>query len=230
MIFMGRETSLVFSMIELVIFDLDGTLLYTLDSITLSTNKVLKKHGLAPLPKEDIKRYVGDGVIDLLRRAFQASGSDENVDDAIVSEFRACFKDDCDYKVKPYNGMNTVLQYLKNENIKIACNSNKPDVNAKKIIQKHFDGFFDYVLGNVEEFPKKPDPSGAIKIMNELNVSANNTLYIGDSDVDVFTARNAGVHCVGAAWGYRGEEELLNSGAENVIFHPLELIHILKKM
>ena len=217
-------------MIKAVIFDLDGTLLYTLDSIRKSVNTVLKNHNLEPQPEENIKRFVGDGVIDLMIRAFKASGSDETVGDEIVSEFRACFKSDCDYNVKPYEGIEEVISFLKLKAISVACNSNKPDVNAKLIIKKHFGESFEFVLGNVDNLPKKPDKAGAELILNQIGVSIKDCIYIGDSDVDIFTAKNLGCLSIGAGWGYRGKEELINSGADYIADNPLDIIEIIEKI
>lgn len=214
-------------MIKLVIFDLDGTILYTLDSIALSANKVLKKHSLKPLPVEDFKMYVGDGVIDLLIRSFKAAGSSKKVDESTIKEFRACFKDDCDYKVAPYKGIPEIISFLKKNNVLLACNTNKPHENAQKLIKKHFADNFDMVLGQREGVPKKPDKSGAEEIINTFNLRKDEVIYVGDSDVDIFTAKNCGIASCGAAWGYRGAEELKNSGADFVINSPKELIKII---
>ena len=134
-------------MIKAVIFDLDGTLLYTLDSISLSCNKVLEAHRLPPVTHEQLKHFVGDGVIDLMRRAFCAGMSEETVDENIVAEFRAHFKEDCDYHVKPYEGIPALIRWLKEKGILVACNTNKPHENAVKLIHKHFGDDFDAVLG-----------------------------------------------------------------------------------
>lgn len=217
-------------MIKAVIFDLDGTLLFTLDSIRKSVNTVLKNHSLPPQPEQNIKKFVGDGVIDLMIRAFKASGSAETVGDDIVAEFRACFKYDCDYNVKPYEGINEVIEYLNKNSIKVACNSNKPDVNAKLIVNKHFGDSICFVLGNVDYLPKKPDKAGAEVIIKELGISKDECVYIGDSDVDVFTAKNLGCVSIGAAWGYRGSEELKNSGADFIADQPIDIIEIIKTL
>ena len=215
-------------MIKAVIFDLDGTLLYTLDSISLSCNKVLEAHRLPPVTHEQLKHFVGDGVIDLMRRAFSAGMSEETVDENIVAEFRAHFKEDCDYHVKPYEGIPALIRWLKEKGILVACNTNKPHENAVKLIHKHFGDDFDAVLGQQDDIPKKPDKTGALKIVSSFGLKPNEVVYVGDSDVDMFTAKNAALHSIGAAWGYRGEDELKNSGAEFTAKTPIEIIDILK--
>ena len=215
-------------LIKTVIFDLDGTLLYTLDSISLSCNKVLEAHRLPPVTHEQLKRFVGDGVIDLMRRAFAAGGSNETVDDSVVAEFRACFKDDCDYRVKAYDGINELIARLKEQHIFVACNTNKPHENAVKLIHKHFADDFDAVQGQESGIPKKPDATGALRIAQTLGVKPQEVVYIGDSDVDMFTAKNASFHSIGAAWGYRGAKELKSSGAEFIAHTPYDVIQFLK--
>ncbi|MBQ3431677.1 MAG: HAD family hydrolase [Clostridia bacterium] len=215
-------------MIKAVIFDLDGTLLYTLDSIALSCNKVLAAHHLPPVSHEQLKQFVGDGVIDLLIRSFYAGGSTEVVNHTTVSEFRACFKDDCDFNVKPYDGIEALISWLKDKGIYVACNTNKPHENAVKLIHKHFSNNFDAIQGQEDGVPKKPDKTGALQIIKSLGVNPEEVVYIGDSNVDIFTAKNAGLYSIGAAWGYRGEKELRLSGAQFIAHTPYEVIEILK--
>ena len=215
-------------MIKAVIFDLDGTLLYTLDSISLSCNKVLEAHRLPPVTHEQLKHFVGDGVIDLMRRAFCAGMSEETVDENIVAEFRAHFKEDCDYHVKPYEGIPALIRWLKEKGILVACNTNKPHENAVKLIHKHFADDFDAVQGQESGIPKKPDATGALRIAQTLGVKPQEVVYIGDSDVDMFTAKNASFHSIGAAWGYRGAKELKSSGAEFIAHTPYDVIQFFK--
>ena len=220
--------SRILKMIKALIFDLDGTLLYTLDSISLSCNKVLAAHGLPPVTHEQLKHFVGDGVIDLMRRAFAAGGSSETVDDGIVAEFRACFQDDCDYRVAPYEGIKEVLHYCKAHGIQTACNTNKPHENAVKLMHKYFDEEIAFVQGNIPSVPKKPHPAGVQKLLEAMALTPQEAIYIGDSDVDMFTAKAAGMRSIGAGWGYRGEEELRASGAMFMAKEPRDIIEILK--
>ena len=214
-------------MVKAVIFDLDGTLLYTLDSIALSTNKVLEANGLPPVTHEQLKRFVGDGVIDLLKRSFAAGGAAKEANEAHVAQFRACFREDCDYHVAPYEGIPELLAFLEEAGMRAACNTNKPHENAVKLIKKHFGTHIATVQGNVPELPKKPDAAGVNVIVKALGCAAEEAVYVGDSDVDIFTARNAGCRSIGAAWGYRGEEELKKAGADFIAYNPTDIIEIL---
>ena len=215
-------------MIKALIFDLDGTLLYTLDSIARTCNKVLRAHALPPVTHVQLKQFVGDGVIDLLKRAFAAGGSDEIPNDNTVKEFKQYFREDCNYHVAPYDGIPEVLEYCKTHGILLACNTNKPHENALKVIHTHFGDSFQAVQGNKEGIPKKPAADGVFQILQRLDVCASEAVYIGDSDVDVFTAKAARMRSFGAAWGYRGTEELMKSGADEILSHPIQIIDYIK--
>lgn len=212
-----------------VIFDLDGTLLYTLDSITQTLGAVLKNHNLPLLPPQTVKTIVGNGVIDLLHDAFKICGSKEIPDEATVSEFKALFLEHANDNVYPYEGIRECLQLLKENGVCIACNTNKPDKNAHIILDYHFKDCFDLILGNVEHLPKKPNPAGVFYILEQLHGTAEACIYIGDSEVDVQTAKNAGCAFIGAAWGYRDAKLLQKAGALTIAQSADELREMLKK-
>ena len=167
---------------------------------------------------------MGDGVIDLLRRAFAAGGSREVPDESTVMEFKQHFKQDCDYHVAPYDGIEAVLNYCAEHGILLACNTNKPHENALKVIHTHFADSFDMVQGNESGLPKKPDPAGVNKILESFNILPQEAVYIGDSNVDIFTAKAAGMRSIGAAWGYRGKAELTASGADEIALEPMDIL------
>lgn len=215
-------------MIKGVIFDLDGTLLYTLDSLAVPTNKVLNDYGFSAQPLEKFRHYVGDGIYVLLRKAFAAAGYKKEVGTEIFDKFKAYFAEDCDYKVKPYDTMPKLLSELKEKGIKLACNSNKPQQNAEDIINKHFPHTFDFVAAQTDGVPKKPDKTGGMKIAQAFKMTPDEILYVGDSDVDMICAANCGFKSVGAAWGYRGEEELRAGGADYIAYKPIEVERYIK--
>ncbi|MBR0415250.1 MAG: HAD family hydrolase [Clostridia bacterium] len=215
-------------MIKLVIFDLDGTLLYTLDSIAKSANHVLADYGYEAIEPDVYRHYVGDGIYELLDRAFSHTGEAVKVTDEMVLRFRSYFRGDRNYHLRIYDGIEELLAYLKLQNIKITCNTNKPDPNAKLILHEQFGDVFDCIFGQRDDVPKKPDPAGAREILEVTGASPAQAIYVGDSDVDIFTAKNCGCLAVGAAWGYRGREELQNSGADWIAENPMDVIELIK--
>ena len=216
-------------MIKLCIFDLDGTLLYTLDSIARPTNLVLEHFGLAPQPVEAYKYFIGDGLKNEMKRALIAAGDKEACH--LEEAFALCsqwFAEDPMYKVEPYPGVAETLQVLKEKGIKLAVFSNKPHASAVRVVETFFgEGMFDCIQGQTERLPIKPDPAGAFEILKKLGVTADDCLYLGDSNTDMMTGKNAGFMTVGAAWGYRTEQELRESGADLIIGRPCELSGLL---
>lgn len=221
-----RQSFLGIKMIKGIIFDLDGTILYTLDSLAYSTNNVLNKYGLCSQPLEKYKRFVGDGIYVLLEKAFKESGYKGEIGEEIVASFREIFKSNCNYNVKAYDGIIDVLNELKLKNIKIACNSNKPHKNAVQIVELHFPHIFETVVGQQEGVPRKPDKAGGMLIASKFQLNNDEIAYVGDSDVDMMTAKNCGFYSVGAGWGYRGEEELLKNGALFIANVPRDILKI----
>ncbi|MBE6818711.1 MAG: HAD family hydrolase [Ruminococcaceae bacterium] len=215
-------------MIKLVIFDLDGTLLYTLDSIAKSANHILADYGYEAIETDVYRHYVGDGIYELLDRAFSHAGETVKVTDEMVLRFRSYFKEDRNFHLRIYEGIEELLAFLKQKHIKIACNTNKPDPNAKLLLHEQFGDAFDVILGQRDGVPKKPDPAGAREIIDAIGASPVQALYVGDSDVDIFTAKNCGCFAVGAAWGYRGREELQQNGADFIAEHPSDIIEFVK--
>ena len=177
-------------MYKACIFDLDGTLTNTLDSLTYSTNKTLEEMGLETITKDQCRSFVGDGA--------------------------RCL------------GVVQMLDSLKKKGIKIAVFSNKPHLQAIDVVESTFGkGYFDHIQGQSGEFPKKPDPEGLLWILDKLGVSPEEGIYIGDSDVDMKTGKAAGMFTVGAEWGFRTKELLVETGADATIAHAEELLNYL---
>ena len=209
-----------------VIFDLDGTLADTIASITYCGNLALSRFGLPSFGEEDYKHFVGDGAAMLIRRALLAAG-DERLEhfDEVYETYLEIFAKDCMYQVKPYEGICALLEELKHLSVRIAVLSNKPDADSRRVVDELFGkGYFDFVQGQREDIPRKPDPAGVYRIMEAFVLPAGDFLYVGDSGVDMKTGRAAGIFTVGVLWGFRDREELVENGADAVISKPLELL------
>ncbi len=216
-------------MYQACIFDLDGTLTDTLDSITYSVNLTLQEMGLSEITREQCRTFIGNGARYLMEEALKASGDAcaSRIDDAMEIYGRV-FGENCTYQVKPYDGIVELLAELKAEGIKLAVLSNKPHAQTKDVVAKFFGSdIFNYIQGQCDGIPRKPDPAAALMIAQQFGVSNQACVYIGDSDVDMETACAAGMASVGVTWGFRSEEVLMTHGAEYMIHHPKELLSII---
>lgn len=211
------------------IFDLDGTLTDSVKSLAYSVNLTLKDLGYAPQPEERFKQFAGDGRSVLLERALQAAGDRELVHhEEAVKIYDKYFSKNSMYQVKPYEGIVEMLAELKERDIKLAVLSNKADKEAVKVVETVFGkGTFQVIRGQREGIPRKPSPRGAILIAEELNVSCNECLYIGDTNTDMKTGNGAGMHTVGVTWGFRERKELEENQAEYIVEYPKELLALL---
>ena len=192
---------------ELVIFDLDGTLLNTLDDLADSANLALSEAGFPTHSREDIRRYIGNGVARLLRRA-APEGTDEQTIDNMIKRFKVIYMEHLNVHTRPFPGVIELLDRLNAAGIKTAVNSNKIDAASQSLCRHHFGNRLDMVLGERDGIPRKPAPDGAKLIMETLGVDPENTLYVGDGDADLLTAKNAGIDSAWVSWGFRKREEL----------------------
>lgn len=213
-------------MIKACIFDLDGTLADTLESMAVSTNKVLKPLGYSPLPAENFRYYAGDGAKMLMQRALSDAGDKELVHlEEAYAAYSNIFNKDCTYKVTVFDGMEKTLKALKTMGMKLAVLSNKPHAQTKKVIETLFgEALFDWVQGQQEGIEKKPDPSGALTIAEAFGVDTAECMYIGDTNVDMQTGNRAGMFTVGVLWGFRTRQELLDNHAHALAEKPEDLI------
>jgi len=212
-----------------VIFDLDGTLLATLDDLADSANRALSAMGFPRWPTETYNYHVGDGVGELVRRILPEDVRD---DAKVAEEFRKCFMSDyqCNWnnKTKCYEGIEAMLDGLAATGIPCAILSNKPDMLAKKCFADYFGKWeFVEVLGNRPEFPRKPDPGAAMWLAGRLDTFPADVFYVGDTATDMETAVAAGFVPVGVTWGFRPRSELEESGAKFIIDSPEELLEII---
>lgn len=214
-----------------VIFDLDGTLAYTLDDIITAVNNMLSKLGYKTRTKAEILKFINNGARELVRRALPklVQESEFIVDSALEvygDEYKKCYLE----KTHPYDGIIEVLEELKNDGVKIAVLSNKQDKFVKDIIYKLFGkNFFSCVQGQASGMPAKPDPTYSFSICKQMGVKPSNCFFVGDSDVDMKTAKNAGMTSIGVLWGYREKTVLEEADATFIAEAPVDLQEILKE-
>ena len=204
---------------EAVIFDLDGTLLDTLDDLKDSLNYTLKKNNLPERTREEVRLFVGNGIRKLMERGVP-TGTDEAVIDKVYSDFTEHYKIHCNDKTKPYGGVLNMLEKLKQNGVKLAVLSNKADYAVQDLCKRYFCGYIDIAAGEIEGIPKKPAPDGVYRTLEKLGVECGKCVYIGDSDVDVYTAKNSGMNCIAVDWGFRDKDVLINAGAEIIVSSP----------
>lgn len=210
------------------LFDLDGTLLDTIDDLTDSVNSVLKEWGLPTHNRETFKLYVGDGVKTLITRSLpEDMRTKERIAEG-VTKMRSEYSTRWNNKTRPYEGIADMLDGLTAKGIQLTVLSNKPDEFTKKIVASYFPKWeFDIVLGGREGVALKPDPSTALEIASSLHLPPSDFIYLGDTHTDMETALSAGMYPIGVLWGFRGAEELRSSGAKTLIAHPKELTGLL---
>jgi phosphoglycolate phosphatase len=212
-----------------VLFDLDGTLLDTLEDLADSMNASLAAMNLPTHPADAYRYFVGDGVVNLALRAMpEQMRRDEAVVRKLVVEMRRQYRDRWNVKTKPYDGIGELLDALAVREMKSAVLSNKPDDFTQICVSKLLPNWrFAAVQGVNDEVPPKPDPKGALRIASALGVPPAEFVYLGDSNTDMKTAIAAGMHPVGALWGFRDADELIASGARTLIQRPAELLRLL---
>ncbi len=208
-----------------IIFDLDGTLLDTLTDLAASTNRVLAGHGLATHPVDVYRYFVGDGMRMLVERALPPEKRAAEVIDAIFSELHADYGKNWAEATRPYAGVVELLAGLQQRGIVMSVLSNKPDEFTAVMVRKYFPEVpFKCIYGASHQVAKKPDPAGALRIAAETGIKPEQTMYLGDTLVDMKTAVAAGMFPIGALWGFRDEAELRAGGAKLMLQHPMQLL------
>lgn len=197
---------------DLVIFDLDGTLLDTLDDLKNAVNAALARRGAPARTREQVRLAIGDGLRMLLTRSLPVGTPDAEIAETIA-DFKAFYDSHIDVETRPYPGVVDLLVALMGAGVKIGVNSNKYDAAVKALCESHFYGFYERAFGESAETPKKPSPVAAARIMRELGVAPHRTLYVGDSVVDLETAKNAGVNAAWVSWGFRTRDEIGDLGS-----------------
>lgn len=208
-----------------VLFDLDGTLLDTIDDITEAINSILDELGFPTHSAEDYKRYVGDGALHLMQRVLPKDNQDgSTIEKFLELETRMRRFD----RTKPYDGIEELLCELTVRGIKIAILSNRPEKSAQALVEKFLGRWrFEVVIGAGAYLPLKPNPKAALEVARRMNIPTEDFFYLGDSDVDMLTAAAAGMYPVGVTWGFRTAGELKNNGAKALISRPMDLFEVM---
>lgn len=215
-------------MIKAAIFDLDGTLLNTLEDVVNACNYALKKCNFKTHSIEEYKVFVGDGRSKLIERIVpdEYKGNDE-VKNNVLRLFDEYYSGHMLDMTKPYEGICEMLKSLKEKGVKLAVVSNKPDEFVGGIVKKYFGDTFEIVHGQRTNYPVKPDPTTVYEVIEYFGIKLNESIYVGDSNVDIYTAKNAKVKSIGVAWGFRGEEELREAGADYIVYDSNEITELI---
>lgn len=218
-------------MIETIIFDLDGTLLNTLEDLTNSVNYVMKAYGHPVHTIEEVRCYVGNGAAKLIERSVPQGNSDPEYRE-MLETFRAHYAAHCEDKTAPYAGVIEMLAAAKQAGYRMAIVSNKPDQAVKLLGAKFFGEYVREFHGDREGFKRKPAPDMVYRALKELASDAQSAVYVGDSEVDLQTAANVPMPCISVTWGFRTEEQLIAAGAhkETMIRTPQHLLPLLARL
>lgn len=209
--------------INTVIFDLDGTILNTAEDLTDSLNSVLIREGYPARSIEETKSFTGEGYGVLLKRALP-SGTDDEVVKQCEELFRNEYSLNLSNKTRPYEGILPLFKELKNRGIRIGVVSNKRDEATKEVCLRYFGGLVDAAIGDNKQRERKPSPDNLYEAIRQLGTETHRSVFVGDSDIDVKTAGNAGVRFIGVSWGYRSREVLIGEGADYIIDEPCQLL------
>ena len=214
-------------MTQFCIFDLDGTLVNSLEDLAAATNHALRQQGFPTHPTDAYRHFVGDGILMLLRRA-APEGTGQEILEQLHRGFDEYYAAHCFDHTRPYPGCAELLEILSQKGVACAVLSNTPDEFVGEIVKRLYPDFsFSSVFGKRPGFEKKPDPAALNEMIRQQGVSKKSCLYIGDSNVDVYTAHNAGIRCCGALWGFRGYEELKQAGADYLAATPMDICRYL---
>lgn len=207
-----------------VVFDLDGTLLNTLGDLAASVNHALESFGFPKRSIDEVRSFIGNGVVMLVHRSVPLK-TEKQVEEACFRCFREHYLEHMEDTTAPYDGVNELISELSRRGIRTAVVSNKLDKAVKELCKKHFP-LLDCAFGVDDESERKPSPKNVFKALNALGADAKDAVYVGDSEVDVQTAKNAGLDMIGVTWGYRTKEQLLFSGAPLTVNDTKELLKV----
>jgi len=212
-----------------IIFDLDGTLLDTLDDIAASVNRTLKEHGYPTHGVDAYRFFIGNGWRMLITRALPETGRSEAAIETCVQKSRKVYREIWNRQTRAYAGIPDLLDRLQAKDVPLAVLSNKPHDFTLRYAEAYLKRWtFGEIMGFSDRFPPKPDPASALEIARRIGLPPSSFLFVGDSGVDMQTANAAGMHAVGAGWGFRGAEELVQTGCRTLVHHPREILALLE--
>lgn len=212
--------------IRAIIFDLDGTLLYSLEDLTDSVNYIMAKYNFKQYSIEEVREAIGNGVRLLMERITPDDISEETFEQCLA-DFKEYYSQNMYNKTKPYDGVMDMLTQLRADGYKIAVLSNKFDTAVKELCDKYFGELVDLAVGQKEGVGEKPDPAGVFEIAKELSVPVEECIFVGDSEVDIQTANNAGIDCISVTWGYKDIDFLYENGASKLVYIPEDILELL---
>lgn len=213
---------------ELAIFDMDGTILDTLEDLTDSLNASLAAFGYPARTIEEVCSFVGNGIHRTIELGVPEGTKDEEIEQ-VFAYFTPYYQEHCNDKTRPYAGVVSLIETLKKQGMKTAVVSNKADEAVHALCDTFFQGLFDYEIGQKPENKRKPAPDSVNEVLCKLSINRTNAVYIGDSEVDLATAANAHMDCIAVAWGFRGETFLKQKGADKIAQTPQDVLLFLNK-
>ena len=207
---------------DLVVFDMDGTILDTLEDLTDSMNHVLTEYGYPSRSIDEIRSFVGNGLYNLVRLAIPAGKSEKHIQE-VLSSMKDYYGEHSNIKTRPYDGILELIRALRDKGYQTAVVSNKIDSGVQALCELHYKGLFDVAIGEKDGIDRKPAPDMVYAALDALGVSKDRAVYVGDSEVDVATARNSGLDMIAVGWGFREPKFLMEQGAEKVYTSPWEV-------
>ena len=207
---------------SVVIFDLDGTLLDTLDDLADSVNHVLSVFGWPLRTRDEVMAFVGNGLRNLMKKAVPDGEANPHFEEAAALQ-RTYYSSHSNIKTAPYEGIMELVERLREDGVIMAIVSNKRDNAVKDLRDAYFKGYIDIAVGESEGVRRKPYPDTVLKVIELTGKNKEECLYVGDSEVDILTAANAGIDCIEVSWGFRSKEQLIESGASIIVDDAEEL-------
>ncbi len=207
---------------DLIVFDMDGTILDTLEDLTDSMNHVLEEYGYATRTIDEIRSFVGNGLYNLVRLAVPEGTSEDRIQDVLAS-MKAYYGKHNDIKTRPYDGILDLIRALRRAGYQTAVVSNKIDSGVQALCEVYYKGLFDVAIGEKDGIARKPAPDMVYAALEALGVDRERAVYVGDSEVDAATAENAGLELIAVGWGFRDAEFLMNHGADKVYETPRQV-------
>jgi len=214
-------------MYKIAVFDMDGTILDTIDDLHAAINHTLKNLGFPERGRDEFRTFIGDGQRILVKRSLPEGAQDGETLQRVIDLYAPYYAAHADILTTIYDGVFEAIAKMREAGMKIAIFTNKPHAPAVALAEKYFPGMIDFVFGQRADIPRKPDPAGLFVILDELQISKEECIYIGDSDVDMQTAKNANVTAIGVTWGYNTRDEIERAGGRMIIDDALQLADLI---